>query len=72
MRLANRYRREVDLKVGERVVWRAPGLSDPGAKGRVPWKKGLTGPWEVVSRKGNRLQLAGPDGAQPLAAHAED
>ena len=40
VRLANRYRRE---------VWRAPGLSDPGAKGRVPWKKGLTGPWEVVS-----------------------
>ncbi|CAJ1332032.1 unnamed protein product, partial [Effrenium voratum] len=30
----------VDLKVGDRVVWRAPGLSDPGAKGRVPWKKG--------------------------------
>ncbi|CAJ1369236.1 unnamed protein product, partial [Effrenium voratum] len=40
VRLANRYRREVDLKVGDRVVWRAPGLSDPGAKGRVPWKKG--------------------------------
>ncbi|CAJ1346559.1 unnamed protein product, partial [Effrenium voratum] len=72
VRLANRYRREVDLKAGDRVVWRAPGLSDPGAKGRVPWKKGLTGPWEVVSCKGNRLQLAGPDGAQPLAAHAED
>ncbi|CAJ1333746.1 unnamed protein product, partial [Effrenium voratum] len=34
VRLANRYRREVDLKVGDRVVWRAPGLSDPGAKGR--------------------------------------
>ena len=72
VRLANRYRREVDLKIGDRVVWSAPGLSDPGAKGRVPWKKGLTGPWEVVSCKGNRLQLAGPDGAQPLAAHAED
>ena len=72
VRLANRYRREVDLKVGDRVVWRAPGLSDPDTKGRVPWKKGLTGPWEVVSCKGNRLQLAGPDGAQPLAAHAED
>ena len=44
VRLTNRYHREVDLKIGDRVVWRAPGLSDPGAKGRVPWKKGLTGP----------------------------
>ena len=45
-KLANRRRRTVDLKPGDRVVWNAPKARSEGA-GRVPWKPGLTGPWRV-------------------------
>ena len=79
-KLANRFRRTVDLKVGDRVVWKSPAARPEGA-GRVPWKPGLNGPWEVVEVKGNRLWLElverPPPGApaQPRRrqeAHAED
>ena len=56
-RLANRYRRTVDLKVGDRVVWKSPAARPEGA-GRLPWKPGLHGPWEVVDVRGHRLWLA--------------
>ena len=39
-KLANRHRRTVDLKPGDRVVWNAPKARSEGA-GRVPWKPGL-------------------------------
>ena len=70
----------MDLKVGDRVVWKSPAARPEGA-GRVPWKPGLNGPWEVVEVKGNRLWLElverPPPGApaQPRRrqeAHAED
>ncbi|CAJ1358892.1 unnamed protein product, partial [Effrenium voratum] len=73
VRLANRYRREVDLKVGDRVVWRAPGLSDPGAKGQVPWKKGLTGPWQLMPKSVSGrepLELRLRDPRRPIAPPA--
>ena len=43
-RLANRHRRTVDLKVGDRVVWNS----------------GLTGPWRVAEVHGHRLFLGTP------------
>ena len=52
-RLANRHRRAVDLKPGDR---NAPKARSEGA-GRVPWKPGLTGPWRVVDVRGHRLTL---------------
>ena len=79
-KLANRHRRTVDLKPGDRVVWNAPKGRSEGA-GRVPWKPGLTGPWRVKDVRGHRLTLEPvPDvpggtfsGAKgPMEAHAED
>ena len=79
-KLANRHRRTVDLKPGDRVVWNAPKARSEGA-GRVPWKPGLTGPWRVKDVRGHRLTLEPvPDvpggtfsGAKgPMEAHAED
>ena len=46
-KLANRYRRSVEFKIGDRVVWESPQPRPAGA-GRVPWKRGLSGPWEIV------------------------
>ena len=79
-KLANRHRRTVDLKPGDRVVWNAPKARPEGA-GRVPWKPGLTGPWRVKDVRGHRLNLdLFPTyrvvpfrvlGA-PMEAHAED
>ena len=79
-KLANRFRRHVDLKVGDRVVWKSPTARPEGAA-RVPWKPGMHGPWEVVDIRGNRLWLEAVE--PPLAggprvvrrrheAHAED
>ena len=73
-KLANRFRRQIDLKVGDRVVWKSPTARPEGA-GRVPWKPGLNGPWEVVRVQGNRLLLrpCRPELPQKdLEAHAED
>ena len=55
-KLANRHRRTVDLRPGDRVVWNAPKARSEGA-GRVPWKPGLTGPWRVKDVRGHRLTL---------------
>ena len=55
-KLANRYRRTLDLKVGDRVVWQSP-VARPSGAGRVPWKRGLTGPWEIAEVRGNRVIL---------------
>ena len=55
-KLANRHRRTVDLKPGDRVVWNAPKARSEGA-GRVFWKPGLTGPWRVKDVRGHRLTL---------------
>jgi len=52
--LANRYRKALTLKEGDRVVYRDPKVR---SEGRVPWKRGLTGPWEVLSTAGNRAKL---------------
>ena len=51
-KLANRYRRTLELRPGDRVVWQAP-TSRP--EGRVPWRRGLSGPWEVVSVRGPKF-----------------
>ena len=74
-KLANRYRRTLELRPGDRVVWQAP-TSRP--EGRVPWRRGLSGPWEVVSVRGNKLTLRSVPGLTdkdrqgPFEAHAED
>ena len=79
-KLANRFRRSVDLKVGDRVVWRSPTARPEGA-GRMPWRPGLNGPWEIVEVRGHRLLLepvvppvpfsaSGP--RKRIEAHAED
>ena len=80
-RLANRFRRSVDLKVGERVVWKSPSARPEGA-GRVPWRPGLNGPWEIVDVRGHRLWLEPVSSPFPgsssdpprrrFEAHAED
>ena len=76
-KLANRYRRSVDLKPGDRVVWHSP-TSRPEGAGRVPWRRGLSGPWEIVSVHGNKLVLRSVPGITdkdrqgPFEAHAED
>ena len=36
-KLANRFRRQIELKIGDRVVWKSPTARPEGA-GRVPWK----------------------------------
>ena len=71
--LANRYRRNVEFSVGDRVVWQSPKARPEGA-GRVPWKRGLSGPWVVVEVRGARLFLRAADdaSARPFEAHAED
>ena len=79
-KLANRFRRSVDLKVGDRVVWRSPTARPEGA-GRMPWRPGLNGLWEIVEVRGHRLLLepvvppvpfsaSGP--RKRIEAHAED
>ena len=76
-KLANRYRRSVDLKPGDRVVWHSR-TSRPEGAGRVPWRRGLSGPWEIVSVHGNKLVLRSVPGITdkdrqgPFEAHAED
>ena len=79
-KLANRFRRTVDLQIGDRVIWRSPKARPEGA-GRVPWRVGLHGPWKIVEIKGNRLLLepvppvVGPTPSfsrRQQEAHAED
>ncbi|CAK9002134.1 Retrovirus-related Pol polyprotein from transposon 412 [Includes: Protease [Durusdinium trenchii] len=79
-KLANRFRRSVDLKVGDRVVWRSPTARPEGA-GRMPWRPGLNGPWEIVEVRGHRLLLepvvppvpfSASDPRKRIEAHAED
>ena len=59
-KLANRHRRTVDLKPGDRVVWNAPRARSEGA-GRVPWKPGLTDAkdWDSVRADFEVYALAG-------------
>ena len=55
-------------------MWKSPTARPEGA-GRVPWKPGLNGPWEVVRVQGNRLLLrpCRPELPQKdFEAHAED
>ena len=72
-KLANRYRRSLDLHIGDRVVWQSP-LARPEGAGRVPWKRGLTGPWEITEVRGNRLVLRSVQDPshRSVEAHAED
>ena len=76
-KLANRFRRTVELKIGDRVVWKSP-QSRPEGAGRMPWKPGLNGPWVIVEVKGHRLLLepapsSTVTGAKKrIEAHAED
>ena len=53
--LANRWRKEKKIRVGDRVVLRDPRHRSSG--GRTPYKKPLTEPVEVVSTTGNRLSI---------------
>ena len=68
-KLANRFRRHVDFKVGDRVVWKSPKGRPEGAA-RLPWKPDLHGPWVIVDIRGNRLWLEAV--APPLAGAAAD
>ena len=65
----------MEFAVGDRVVWDSP-LARPEGAGRVPWKRGLTGPWEVVHVSGHklRLKLVHDESGRPreVEAHAED
>ena len=71
----------MDLKVGDRVVWKSPSARPEGA-GRVPWQPGLNGPWEIVDVRGHRLWLEPVSSPFPgsssdpprrrFEAHAED
>ncbi|CAL1170400.1 unnamed protein product [Cladocopium goreaui] len=72
-KLANRFRRSLDLHIGDRVVWQSP-LARPEGAGRVPWKRGLTGPWEITEVRGNRLVLRSVQDPshRSVEAHAED
>ena len=62
--LANRFRKSLDLKVGDHVVY-----GDPKAQsgGRVPYRRSLTGPWVVLEVKGNKAHL---ETFRPAAAKA--
>ena len=53
-RLANKGKRKIQLEVGDKVMYRDPRSRSGG---RTPWKKELTGPWQVISLEGNRLVL---------------
>ena len=78
-KLANKCRRTLRLEVGDQVMYRDPRSRSGG---RTPWKKELTGPWQVVSTEGNRLVLRLvaplPSSSSPsstpreVTAHAED
>jgi len=53
-RLANRFRKQLTLRPGDRVVYRDPKVR---SEGRVPWKRAMTGPWVVVSTQGNKAVI---------------
>ena len=69
-RLANRFRRARDLKVGMRVVYRDPRARAAG--GRTPWKEPLTEPLVVTAVDGNKLVLRASNGTEIRNAHAEN
>ena len=78
-RLANKGKRKIQLEVGDKVMYRDPRSRSGG---RTPWKKELTGPWQVISLEGNRLVLrlvaptppssATSSSQREVHAHAED
>jgi hypothetical protein len=84
-KLANRFRKQIELKVGDRVVYRDPKAR---SEGRVPWKRAMSGPWVVKTIRGNKAELeetsgsglavpadsAGPTGKKPrlVWCHMED
>jgi hypothetical protein len=52
--LANRFRKESEYKVGDRVVYRTPKAR---TEGRTPWKRVLSGPFIITAVKGNRVLM---------------
>ena len=78
-RLANKGKKKIQLEVGDKVMYRDPRSRSGG---RTPWKKELTGPWQVISLEGNRLLLrlvapspsssATSSSPREVHAHAED
>ena len=69
-RLANRFRRDVAVSEGDRVVYRDPKVR---SEGRVPWRRALSGPWVVRKLQGNKALLQSVEpGPRDVWAHLED
>ena len=61
-KLANRYRKMKEFRIGDFVAFRDPRARAAG--GRTPWKKPLTDPCVVTKIKGNKLTLRRSDGTE--------
>jgi len=68
--LANRFRKNTLIDVGQRVVYRDPRAKAVG--GRTAWKEPLSDPCVVESVQGNKATLRRADGTLLTYAHMED
>jgi hypothetical protein len=68
--LANRFRRNKTVEVGQKVVYRDPRAKAVG--GRTAWKEPLSDPCVVEAVHGNKVHLRRSDGVLIQDAHLED
>ena len=70
--LTNRFRRGVQFRENDRVMWRDPKLAKTVA-GRAPWKRPLYGPGRVTDVRCNRIDVRREsDGVIVRSLHAEN
>jgi len=67
--LVNRFRRSRKIEVGMKVAYRDPRITH--TSGRTPWRKPLSGPFEVVGVQGTKFTLT-DGGKDRHEMHAED
>jgi hypothetical protein len=67
--LVNRFRRSRKIEVGMKVAYRDPRITH--TSGRTPWRKPLSGPFEVVGVQGTKITLT-DGGKDRHEVHAED
>ena len=68
--MANRFRKNKKVEVGQKVVYRDPRAKAVG--GRTAWKEPLSDPCVVEAVQGNKVALRCSDGVLIQDAHMED